>query len=262
MNYISTNKQVFGNVAKEYKKFRGNYNQKLFKLITSLLEKNKHTISILDLGCGVGNSTEPLVKELKKMKTNFSIIGCDPDNEMLTVARKSALKEKLPITYIQGIAEKLPFIKNQFDLIFSGAAFHWFATKKALKEISTALNNGGIYLVFWTQNRPDKKPIVGAELYKKYNWKGIPKQWRDPQNVQNLLRESGFKNVQITTIPYTEKLTIPETVGLMKTSSGYALLSPAQQKEIVKELTKEYKHILGTKLNIIKQDIYVCYGAK
>ena len=133
MSYISTNKQSFGSVAREYKKYRGSYNTQLYKFIFSLLKKDQKNVSILDLGCGVGNSTEPLYSMAKKLKLNSEIVGCDPDAQMLAQGRTSAKKNKLPISYIVGSAEKLPFKKDQFDFIVSGAAFHWFAKNKTLK---------------------------------------------------------------------------------------------------------------------------------
>lgn len=262
MSYISTNKQSFGSVAREYKKYRGSYNAQLYKLIFSLIKKDQMDVSILDLGCGVGNSTEPLYAMAKKLKLNSNVTGCDPDDLMLAQGRKSAKKNKLSISYVVGSAEKLPFNKEQFDFIVSGAAFHWFAKNKTLKGIQKILKKDGFYLVFWTQSIEGKNPNIGTELYKKYKWQGIPKELRDVNFVKEIFVKSGFSNVQTISIPYTEKKTISESIGLIKTNSTYAMMSPVDQKYFIKEMTKEYKKLLGDKPNVLKQEIRICYGFK
>src|SRR4051812_11972077 len=135
---ITSHKQAFGAVAKEYKKWRGGEDKRLYVLLLSLLNK-KITATVLDVGCGVGNSTEPVFTLAKKRGMNMTIIGSDIDGRMLVEARKSAKANKLPIDYIEAPAEKLPFSKESFDLAYSGAAFHWFATKKALGSIKRVL---------------------------------------------------------------------------------------------------------------------------
>ncbi len=263
MTYISKNKQSFGVVAKEYKKYRGSYTDSLYKFILLLTENNKKEVhTILDLGCGVGNSTEPILKMAKKLKINVKITGCDPDIYMLREARLSAKKNKLPITYIEAKAENLPFNNGKFDLVISGAAFHWFATKKAMKEITRVLTDKGAYCVFWTQNIKSETPTIGEDLYRKYQFKGIPKELRDPNFVKNLFVKSGFTKVKNLKVPWTETKTIDETIGLIKTNSGYAILSPENKKEFIKLMMEEHKKILGKKRQALKQEIHICYGFK
>ncbi len=263
MTYISKNKQSFGIVAKDYKKYRGSYNTKLYEKFFKTIGKSKgKIISILDLGCGVGNSTEPILLMAKKLKTVVSVMGCDPDNNMLIEARKSGKKNHLPIVYKKGSAEKIPFKKENFDVILSGAAFHWFATTKAMREIKRVLRKDGMYFVFWTQNIKSKKPTIGHELYKKYGFKGIPKDLRDPEFIKNIFMKNGFKKVNITKIPYTETKTINGTIGLIKTNSGYAVLSEENKNIFIKEMEKEYKKKLGKNKNILNQEIHICYGFK
>lgn len=263
MSYISQQKQSFGVVAKEYKKFRGLYNNSLYKSLFSLIHpKAGEKVSILDLGCGVGNSTEPILAMAKKLKINAEVAGCDPDAEMLKEGKKSAKKNNLPIVYTVGSAEKLPYEKESFDFVTSGASFYWFATKKALKEIQRTLKKNGIYFVFWTQNVDDGTPAIGLDLCRKYKWGGIPQKLRNPEYVQDIFKKSGFLKVTTISVPYVEKKTIPETIGLLKTNSTYALLSPEDKKTFIKEMTAAHKKALGKNLFVCKQEIHICYGTK
>lgn len=255
MSYISTNKQAFGIVAKDYKKYRSSYNSKLYKYLISLVN-NKKPLAVLDLGCGVGNSTEPILKLINK---NSKIFGCDPDVKMLAEGSKSAKKQSLPIVYVQGSAEKIPFEKQFFDLVFSGAAFHWFATIKAMKEIKRVLKKDGVYAVFWTK-QVDNKPTIGSDLYMKYKWQGIPTQLREPEYVKSIFTKSGFKNVKNISIPYSERRTVEEIIGLLKTNSTYSLMSTTDKKTFVKEMTKAYVDHLGKGIEVTKEEIIICFG--
>lgn len=261
MQYIAKNKQVFGLVAKDYKKFRGTYNTDLYELLFSLLKKRSDPLSFLDLGCGVGNSTESIVTMAKKLKRDVSVYGCDPDTRMLKEARLSAKKNHLAIQYVEGSAEKLPFKKESFDAVISGAAFHWFATKKAMRQVQRVLKKGASYAVFWTRGKKGNVAI-GAELYRKYKWRGIPQKWRDPEEVKKLFQSSGFLKVRIVKIPHTEIRSIPEVIGLLRTNSTYALLSKEDQKDFVREMTNAYKKVLGKKKDKSQEEIQVCYGIK
>jgi ubiquinone/menaquinone biosynthesis C-methylase UbiE len=261
MSYISRNKQSFGVVAKEYKKFRGSYNSDLYKAIFSLVKNDKSkVVSILDLGCGVGNSTEPLIKMARKLGIKASVVGCDPDVKMLREAKKSAKKNNLPIEYISGSAEKLPFESQKFDLVTSGLAFHWFATRKAMKEVRRTIKKKGVYLIFWIQYVKTKQGPIGQELFKKYKYKGIPSKLRDPKNVKKIFTNAGFSKVRTLKIPFVEKKTIEEMIGLQKTNSTYALLLSEDRKKFIIEMTNEYKKSLGKSKLVLSQEINICYG--
>lgn len=252
-------KTSFGLVAKYYQKYRRSYDPKLYDVLFSLLTQKE--LTILDIGCGTGKSTEPLILQADKRKV--SVTGVDPDEAMLYEARLSAKKKKLSIEYIQGTAEKLSFKKDMFDAVISGTAFHWFGNGQAIAKIKGILKPGGIFFVFWSQNIKSDKPTIGLELYKKYRWHGIPKEFRDQEFVCQLLSKAGFRNIQKSALSFTEKESIPNTIGCLKTNSAYALMSPSTQKQFVKEMTKAYKIALGNKkYDVNKLELRICYGFK
>lgn len=252
-------KNSFGLFAKNYKKFRPKPDAKLYSHISSLISefKTKDKKLILDVGCGVGNSTEPLIN-LK----NVSVVGCDVDDRMIKEACLSAKKNNLNIKYVSAAAEKLPFENNTFDIAISGAAFHWFATMKALKEIKRVLKKEGIYLVFWLVATDDGVP-VGIEVYKKYKWSGIPEKLRDMQYVKTLFTKAGFNHIQTKKIPIIEKNSIDQTLGGIKTNSMYSLLTDDQRRDFDFLMKKAYLDTYK-KSDIIKTkyDMCVCWGYK
>jgi ubiquinone/menaquinone biosynthesis C-methylase UbiE len=263
MNYIELNKQSFGVVARDYAKYRGSYNSKIYERMIRELKKSKQgePLRILDLGCGTGNSTMPLYELMLERSIKVEITGCDPDPRMLREARKIAKEKSLAITYVLGSGEDIPFEDNYFDLIISGASFHWFANKRGFQEINRVLKGGGKYFIFWTQTLPSNQSDIGIELYREYGFKGIPTKLRDPHYVADLLTKNKFSNVTVGKLPFTETKTIQDTLGLIKTNSNYAILSASDKKSFMSRMQNEYERLVPNNSIQLKQQIYFCVAS-
>jgi SAM-dependent methyltransferase len=250
--------ELFGQVAKQYKKYRSSYDLRTYRLLASLLGGKNKKYKILDIGCGTGKSTEPLVKVFKQAE----IIGCDPDKRMLAEARCSAKKLKQPIEYIIGLAEKMPFKNNYFDAVISGTAFHWFSSIRAVREIKRALKNGGLFFVFWNIFTKDDGLLDWAALGRKYQWKRTSLKFKEnPDSLKNIFKKSGFKKVKIVRIPFTDKKTAMEIIGGLKTNSSYLLLTPEKKREFIEEMQAIFRKFSDKKI-IFKREIFICYGFK
>lgn len=90
--------------------------------------------SILDLGCGTGI----LTVQLKKLAE--VVIGVDSSESMI----KRAQQQYPDIKFMECDALALPF-KEQFDVVFSNAVFHWITDHNALlNNIHKVLKPGGL----------------------------------------------------------------------------------------------------------------------
>lgn len=102
--------------------------------------RDKSFKRILDVGCGTGMSTAPLVATWKDAK----IIGVDLSNEMLTKAKDAVLSA----TFIQRDCSKSLKDMGMFDLIFSNAFLQWIPNQEEfILNSFDMLQQGGIFAI-------------------------------------------------------------------------------------------------------------------
>lgn len=124
--------------AKLYSKFKHDRTLPAIDLANSIDIIPK---TIIDIGCGIGNSTAVLAEKFP----NSKIIGADSSDDML----KFAASAHPSIDFQKLDAEHdLNKIKQKFDLVFSNACIQWIPDhKKLLKEMMGLLNEGGTLAV-------------------------------------------------------------------------------------------------------------------
>jgi len=97
--------------------------------------------TIVDLGGGPGL----LAIELHKLCPQATIIGVDPSEDMLEIARGNAAKAGMSGYDARvGMAEAMPLDAGTVDLVVSQSSFHeWQDQQKGLAEILRVLKPGG-----------------------------------------------------------------------------------------------------------------------
>lgn len=163
----------------QYLKFAKERKQPCIDLINRLDGEYK---TILDLGCGPGNSTANLRSKYKLSE----VIGMDIDDNMLAKAR-SDYKD---INFIKGsIPQSLDIFENKFDLIFSNACIHWIENQKELiSKVHDKLIDNGVFAV--------QIPITQkSKFYTMLNSLIIQK-WNKLKDINNFfnLNEEGYYN--------------------------------------------------------------------
>lgn len=93
--------------------------------------------SVLDVACGTGVLACSVHKHVG---AKGNVVGLDPNDEMLVVARRKAV----PVEWQHGRAESLPFSDASFDHVVSQFGFMFFEDRlKALAEMMRVLRPGG-----------------------------------------------------------------------------------------------------------------------
>lgn len=123
-----------------------------YGLINEALKKanfsNKaQKLNILDVGCGFGSTTFPLLKLFPRAE----IVASELSAPMLLVLKQklAGRKDKERIELLQLNAEELDFKENSFDLVIGAAILHHlFNPEKTLKDCAKILKPGGVAIFF------------------------------------------------------------------------------------------------------------------
>ncbi|WP_053959841.1 ubiquinone/menaquinone biosynthesis methyltransferase [Sulfobacillus thermosulfidooxidans] len=99
-------------------------------------------LKVLDVGCGTGTTTRLIAK---KLGTQGQVVGLDPSEGMLTVAKSTMIDpDAASIEWILGSAEHLPFEDNTFDRVTAQFSLRnmvdWI---RGLQEMMRVLKYGG-----------------------------------------------------------------------------------------------------------------------
>jgi ubiquinone biosynthesis O-methyltransferase len=94
--------------------------------------------TLLDVGCGEGALASDLARY------GAIVTGLDADPAMIAAARRRAEAEALPLQFIEGQAESLPFESATFDLVLAVTVLCFVRdVERAVKEMARVLKPGG-----------------------------------------------------------------------------------------------------------------------
>ncbi|MFI8525086.1 class I SAM-dependent methyltransferase [Promicromonospora sukumoe] len=98
--------------------------------------------SVLDLGCGTAN----LSLAVLRAQPAALVTGLDPDAAALRVAARKAARRRVPLTLVQGFADRLPVDDGSLDHVVSALALHHVPDDARVRfgqEAHRALRPGG-----------------------------------------------------------------------------------------------------------------------
>lgn len=148
----------------QYEKFIKDRTQPAIDLANRLETLNPD--SILDLGCGLGNST----KVLKDRFPNARVIGADNSIEMLEKAKK--LYSEIDFINLDANGD-LNDISEKFDIVFSNACIQWLPNhRELLPKLMTLLKPNGILAIQIPIQREHPVHIIINQLADNQKWKG------------------------------------------------------------------------------------------
>lgn len=76
--------------------------------------------SVLDVGCGTANLSLAVLRAQPEAR----VTGLDPDSAALRTAARKAARRRVPLTLVQGFADRLPTADGSLDHIVSSLALH------------------------------------------------------------------------------------------------------------------------------------------
>src|SRR5262249_56014007 len=117
-------------------------------------------LRILDIGCGGGILAEPLAR------LGAAVVGVDPSESNIAVARRHADQSRLTIDYRNSSAEALAAAGETFDVVLAMEVVEHVTDLNLFIDAAAALVKSGGRLFVATLNRTIKSfalAIVGAE---------------------------------------------------------------------------------------------------
>lgn len=146
--------------------------------------------NLLDLGAGQGQDSRYF------SKIGYNVISTDICDEALKLSSENAKKEYLDVKFTQlDIAEKLPFVDNSFDIVYSHLALHYFTekkTKEIFDEIYRVLKPGGIVAsLFNTIEDPELDSPQFKKIEEGYYQDpfGLSKRYFSTSYLENITKE-------------------------------------------------------------------------
>lgn len=120
---------------------------------------------LLDLGCGVGYTTEVYQNQ------GYEVIGLDILPKMLEHARVKGLK------VVEGDMRDLQklFKEDEFDAVVSASALQWLTCREDLKKVASVISHvlksgGKIVIQFYPKSEEDMENT--ARIFRKYGFEG------------------------------------------------------------------------------------------
>lgn len=149
--------------------------------------------TVLDIGCGGGYLAEALAAD------GFEVTGLDPSANSIEAARRHAAETGLPIRYMVGRGESLPFMDRTFDIVCCCDVLEHVAdVRQVLREAARALKPGGV-LFYDTVNRTLRSKLVLIKVWQDWNLVGsgapnvhIWEKFLKPTELMDLLRAVGL----------------------------------------------------------------------
>jgi 2-polyprenyl-6-hydroxyphenyl methylase / 3-demethylubiquinone-9 3-methyltransferase len=165
---------------------------------------------VLEVGCGGGLLAEEFAR------LGWPVVGLDPSVPSIEVARAHA--GNLPITYLVGRGEHLPFADAAFDVVYCCDVLEHVADlPRVIAETARVLRPGGLYL-FDTINRTLRSRVIAITLAQ--NWRRTRflepnlHAWRafvKPRDLRRVLRAN-----HLTPAPFTGLAPTPGPVAALR----------------------------------------------
>ncbi len=217
----------FDKIARNYDRYRPSYPAALIDHIEQTAQLNPQS-RLLEIGCGPGKAT------LLFAERGYEILCIEPGANLIKVAA-----EKLagyPVAFVNCLFEDWQVVRQAFDLVYAGQAFHWVPKEIGYTKAAEALNPAAIWLFFGTA-RPEgimRCARRSISVYRRCAPELIEGANQTPKELVKFemeqateIQDSGhFHDVAVVRFPWTRRYTTEAYLGLLSTHSDHITLPP------------------------------------
>jgi len=224
---------------------------------------------VLDVACGTG-----VVARLAAARVGpkGTVAGIDLNPGMLEVAR-SVTPDEVTIEWLEASAENLPFPDASFDVVLCQMSLQFFPDKvAALREIRRVLVPEGrlVLNVLGAISKIFVALAEGVGRHIKPELEGFVRQvfsLPDPEELQRLLREAGFK--EASSHAYTKSLRLPspeeflwQYIGSTPLSAAVTQATDESQAALQNEVVKKWQPFATDGGMKYEQDVVIATASK
>ena len=196
-----------GNVARNYDEVQGPVYFEPYAIETAARVAKLNPQKVLETACGTGRVTNHLRKVLPP---DASLTATDISADMMAIA-KEKLSSVNNISWLEADALHLPFTEESFDVVVCQFGAMFFPDKKkGFCEAWRVLKSGGMYVVTtWEKLEKNEIAAAGRHVLKAFFDNNPPAnmntafQMHNKAEINDLLSESGFININIETVVKT-----------------------------------------------------------
>lgn len=146
------------------------------------------TVRVADVGAGTG-----IFAAAWPHWYDVQVVAVEPTQGMADAAAEAGV----PVTFVRGVAEDLPFHDHHLDVVWVSAAFHHFVdTRRAVAEFARVLRPGG--RVFLRTYLPGRTEVSYADKFPgRAKWIG---RFHTEAELRDLFCVGGFEVVDVTDV--------------------------------------------------------------
>lgn len=222
----------------QYDRFREERQQPFYDLLKLVLPRR--SMRILDLGCGTGELTREMHRQLKAQST----VGVDSSETML--ARTAELNEP-GLSFRRGLLEETDE-EGTYDLVLSNAALHWVGNHEfVLQKLARALAPVGQLAIQMPANQDHPTHTVVNELAREEPFVGPlggvgARQHVLPvEDYAPLLARLGFRSQSVRLQVYLHRLPCREDVVEWVKGAMLTDLKKRLSPELYEEFLARYR---------------------
>lgn len=241
---------VFNRVAVEYQRSRPAYPEELVERACELAGLRRGD-RVLEIGCGTGQLTRSLVAR------GLRVTAVEPGDQLIELTRDSLIDPQA-VSFVHARFEDAE-LPPDLAAVFSAAALHWLDPTTSWRRVAEVLSPGGTLALLGhcglaeERSRADQEELLAAvrrnapELIA--DWPpvrdldaidaGVHERrsdiaavwaWLGAHDVEHPDAARLFGDVTLTTVPLLLEQTADELNRLMRTTSLYHRLAPAQRE--------------------------------
>lgn len=215
MKQIEKVQREFTKQAKKFDNYQKNFSKEEFNkwaIDKIAFSGTEHVLEVAAGTCALGRMVSPYVR---------SITELDTTSAMLNIGKYEAQREGLKnLSYVNGIAENLPFMEQAFEIVMSRLAFHHFEdVDLVFSEMTRVLKTNGKLVVIDMEARDENLRKRADEI----------ETLRDPSHVRCISRAEFYELAN----KYHLKVTVCDMIPIPVSLDAWMDLT--QVKESVRE---------------------------